>query len=140
MTEPYNNINRQKETSDRLNSMRFNYFNVEGESPATTIDRITAYIEKMFVLARPVDRTEEAKARFLSNVTRWQIWAYHAKSRIAPNASYDPVIQAFATIIRDRTEFESGRINKGSFSSTETSYTRKVVNWVKKALGMMMEY
>lgn len=123
LSERYNNINRQKEISDRLHSMRYNDFHISGESPATTLDRITAYIDKMAVLALPVDRTDDAKARFISNVTRGQIWAYHAKGRIAPTASYDRVIQAFATSIRDRAELESGRYDKGS-NSRKGSYRR----------------
>lgn len=116
MSERYSSINRQKEISDRLHSMRYHDFHKTGESPATTLDRITAFIDKMAVLALPVDRTDEAKARFVSNVTRGQIWAYHAKGRIAPTATYDRIIQAFATSIRDRAELETGRYEKGAYS------------------------
>lgn len=76
----------------------------------------TAYIDKMAVLALMVDRSDEAKARFVSNVTRGQVWAYHEKGRIAPTASYDRVFQAFAASIRDREELESGRGDRGAYS------------------------
>lgn len=132
LAERYNNINRQKETSDRLYSMRYNDFLLEGESPSTTLDRITAYIDKMAVLALPVDRTDEAKARFVSNVTRGQIWAYHAKGRIAPTASYDRVVQAFATSIRDRAELETGRNDRGSSSRREYYRRSELYNLHKK--------
>lgn len=63
----------------------------------------------MAVLALPVDRTDEAKARFISSVTRGQIWAYHSKGRITPTATYDHYIQAFITSIRERAKLEAGR-------------------------------
>lgn len=82
--------------------MRYHDFHRSVESPATTLNRITAFIDKMTVLALPVYLTDEAKAHFISNVSRGKIWAYHAKGRIAPTATYDRVIQAFITSIRDR--------------------------------------
>lgn len=101
----------------------YDEFQVKDESPATTLDRITAYIDKMAVLALPVDRSDEAKASFILKVTRGQIWACHAKGRISPTASYDRVIQAFATIIRDRAEPESGRQARGTINHRR-SYQR----------------
>lgn len=113
----------KKEVSDRLHSMRYEDFHVKGESPATTLERITGYIDKMAVLALPVNRTDDAKARFASNVTQGQIWAYHAKGIISATASYDRVIQAFATSIRYRAELESGRQARGT-SNRRRSYQR----------------
>lgn len=49
LSERYNNINHQKEVSDRLYSMKYKAFQEQGESPATTLDRITAYIDKIAV-------------------------------------------------------------------------------------------
>lgn len=134
LAEEYSNVNRQKEISDRLHSMRYHDFHQSGESPATTLDSITAFIDRMAVLALPVDSTDEAKARFLSNLTRGQIWAYHAKGRISRTATYDRIIQAFITSTRDRAELEPGRYEKGfysrkgSFRRTELYKTKKVNN------------
>lgn len=123
LSERYNNINREKEVSDRLYSMKYEEFHAKAESPATTLDRITAHIDKLAVLTLSVDRTDEAKARSVSHVTRGQIWAYHAKGIIAPTTSYDRVFQAFATSIRDRAVLESGRDEKGAYSK-KGSYRR----------------
>lgn len=133
MSERYNSINRQKEVSDRLHTMRYQDFPEKGESPATTLDKITNYIDKMAMLALPVDRTDEAKARFVSNVTRGQIWAYNAKGRISATASYDRIIQAFATSIRDRAELECGRLNRGK--SSRNSYQRTELQGSKGQMG-----
>lgn len=73
-----------------------------------TLDRRTAYIGKMAVLTLPVEWTDEAMPRFVSNVTRGQTWDYHSKGRISAAASYGRVLQAFTTRIRNRTELEEG--------------------------------
>lgn len=112
MHERYNSVNRQKEVSDRLHSIRYEDFYQKGESPSSTLDRITAFIDKMAVLALPVDRTDAAKARFVSQVTREQTWAFHAKGRLSATASYDRIIQAFATSIRDQADLEICRHNQ----------------------------
>lgn len=51
MQDRYSNVNRQKEVWDRLHSMRLNDLHIKGESPATTVDKITAYIDKMAVFS-----------------------------------------------------------------------------------------
>lgn len=86
--------------------MRNEKFHSKNESPATTLDKITAYIDKMAVLEFTVHRTDEAKALFMSNETRGQAWVYHSKGRISATASYDLVVQAFATSITDPAELE----------------------------------
>lgn len=131
LSDRYNDINRQKEASDRLFSMRYGDFHTKGESPATTLDRITAYIDKMAVLALPVDRTDQAKARFVSNVTRGQTWAYHAKGRLSTTASYDRVVQAFVQSIRDRADLDEGRQNRGSSSKRNAFQRRDLYNTAK---------
>lgn len=73
LSERYSSVNCQKEISARLHSMRYHDFHRTGESPATTLDDIAAFKDKMAVLVVPVDRTDEAEARFVSNVTRSQI-------------------------------------------------------------------
>lgn len=109
VTERYANINRQKEVSDRLHSLRFADFETSGEDPATTLERITAYIDKHVPIALSSDQTDAAKARFISNATRGQSWALHAKGRISASATYERTAQAFATSIRDLAEHEEGR-------------------------------
>lgn len=79
MNERYNGINRQRDASHRLSTMKYEDFQRRGEPPTSTLDRITAYIDRMAVLALPFDRTEEAKARFLSNVIKGQTWVYHSR-------------------------------------------------------------
>lgn len=77
----------------------------------------------MAVLALPVDLPDGSKARFISTVIRGQIWAYHAKGRIAPTVSNDRVIQAFDTGMRDRAALESGESDRGPYSRN-VSYRR----------------
>lgn len=49
--EIYANVNRQKQILDRLHSLRFGDFETSGEYPATTIKRITTYIDKHVPIA-----------------------------------------------------------------------------------------
>lgn len=65
IAECYSNVNRQKEVSDRLHSLRFADLDTTGEDPATTLERITAFIDKHSPIALPSDQTDAAKARFL---------------------------------------------------------------------------
>lgn len=109
IAERYANVNRQKEVSDRLHSLRFADFDTSGEDPATTLERIIAYIDKHTPIALPSEQTDAAQARFLSNATPGQPWALHAKGRISASASYEPTAQALSTSIRDLAEHEEGR-------------------------------
>lgn len=88
--------------------MRYDDFHVKGESLATTLNRINAYIDKTAILDLHVDRSDEAKARFISNVTRGEIWDYYTKGPIYPTTSYHEVIQELKTRIIDGEELESG--------------------------------
>lgn len=95
------NFYRQKEVSDLLSSMCFDDFNIKREAPTTILDQIIVYIDKMAVLALPVDCIDEEKARFVSKVTREQRWDYQEKVRLSGTTSYDRVVQAFVATITD---------------------------------------
>lgn len=109
IADRYANVNRQKEVSDRLHSLRYADFDTPGEDPATTLERIIDYVDKHTPIALPSDQTDAAKARFLSNATRGQTWALHAEGRISSSATYERTAQALATSIRDLAEHEESR-------------------------------
>lgn len=69
--------------------MKYEELQSNCESTASKLDRITTYIDRMAVLPLPVDRNDEAKARFVSNITRRRFWEYHAKEIISATASCD---------------------------------------------------
>lgn len=83
------------------------------------------------MLELPVDLTDEIKVRFLSCIPRGKTRAYHAKAGISSMASFDRVVQAFATSIHDRAELEVGRtikstyVRKGTCQMSELSATGK---------------
>lgn len=110
IADRYANVNRQKEVSDRLHSLRYADFETSGEDPATTLERIMAYIDNHRPIALPSDQTDAAKARFLSNATCGQTWALHAKGRISASATYERTAQALLTSITDMVEYEEGKI------------------------------
>lgn len=121
-------MNSQKEVPDLFYSMSYDDFHCKGESPATTVGRIMGYIDKMAVLVLPVDLTDEAKALFVSNVTRGQTWAYHEKCRISTTASYDLIIQAFAASKRYQSDLEIGRQNRCSNSKWVNFHQSELYN------------
>lgn len=49
LLERYNNINLQKEVSERLCSMKYDEFHIKGEYTATTLYHVTTYIENGFM-------------------------------------------------------------------------------------------
>lgn len=110
IAERYANLNRQKEVSDRQHALRFADFETPREDPTSTLERIVGYISKYAPIDLPIDRSDTAKARFLSNATSEQMWALHAKARISATATYERTVQALATSIHGMAEHEKGRV------------------------------
>lgn len=111
--------------------MIYEAFHSKGESAATTLDRVTTYVAKMAILALPVDRSHGPKASFVPSVTRGTFCACYTKRRISPTTSYGPVIQAFATWIRDRVKLEAGKQCRGA--QTWITANKRSTPWSFKA-------
>lgn len=109
IADRYANITSQKEVSDRLHTLRYADLETIDEDTATTLERITAYIDKHTTIALQSDQSGAAKAIFLSNATRGQTFSLHAKGRISASATYERTAQALETSKRDVDKHEQGR-------------------------------
>lgn len=103
------NMNRRKEVSDRLHSLRYEDLDAPGDAPANIIERIKVYIDKHTPIEMESDQTDEAKARFFSTTTRGQEWDLYAKGRISTSETYERTAKALATSIKNMAEHEEGR-------------------------------
>lgn len=76
----------------------------EDDDEYAALDRLTTRIDQLTPMARPKDRDDEAKVRFLSSAVNGTAWGLSALQRLPAERSYQRLINQRASYLNARAQ------------------------------------